>query len=45
MVMRWTAAAMQEAAMKAFKQLPVLAAALKAHHAKPVQLEAKSEAA
>src|SRR4029078_10249321 len=31
--------------LKACKQLPVLAAALKAHHAKHVQLEATSEAA
>ena len=50
MALRWTAAGMIEAAkgfrrLKACKQLPVLAAALKAHHAKHVQLEAKSEAA
>ena len=31
--------------LKACKQLPILVAALKAHHAKHVQLEAKSEAA
>jgi len=50
MALRWTAAGMIEAAkgfrrLKACKQLPALAAALKAHHAKHVQLEAKSEAA
>ena len=50
MALRWTAAGMMEAAkgfrrLKACKQLPVLAAALKVHHAKHVQLEAKSEAA
>lgn len=50
MALRWTAAGMIEAAkgfrrLKACKQLPVLAAALKAHHAKHGQLEAKSEAA
>lgn len=50
MALRWTAAGMIEAAkgfrrLKACKQLPVLAAALRAHRAKHVQLEAKSEAA
>ena len=50
MALRWTAAGMIEAAkgfrrLKACKQLPALVAALKAHHAKHVQLEAKSEAA
>ena len=50
MALRWTAAGMIEAAkgfrrLNACKQLPVLAAALKAHHAKYVQLEAKAEAA
>ena len=46
----WTAVGMIEAAkgfrrLKARKQLPVLAAALKAHHDKHVQLEAKAEVA
>jgi hypothetical protein len=50
MALRWTAAGMIEAAkgfrrLKACKQLPVLAAALKAHHERQLQLEAKSEAA
>ena len=50
MALRWTAAGMIEAAkgfrrLKACKQLPALAAALQAHHAKHVQVEAKSEAA
>jgi hypothetical protein len=47
MALRWTAAAMQEAAkgfrrLKACKQLPLLRAALAAHHARhmaEVQLE------
>ena len=50
MALRWTAAGMIEAAkgfrrLKAHKQLPALVAALKAHHAKPLQLEEKSKAA
>jgi transposase-like protein len=50
MALRWTAAGMIEAAkgfrrLNACKQLPDLAAALKAHHAKHVQLEQISEAA
>jgi transposase-like protein len=50
MALRWTAAGMIEAAkgfrrLKARKQLPALAAALKAHHAKHLQLEEKSKAA
>lgn len=50
MALRWTAAGMIEAAkgfrrLKARKQLPALAAALKAHHAKHLQLEEQSKAA
>ena len=50
MALRWTAAGMIEAAkgfrrLKARKQLPALVAALKAHHAKHLQLEEKSKAA
>ena len=50
MALRWTAAGMIEAAkgfrrLKACKQLPALAAAMKAHHAEHVQLEEISKAA
>jgi hypothetical protein len=50
MALRWTAAGMIEAAkgfrrLNACKQLPDLAAALKAHHAKHVQLEQMPKAA
>ena len=50
MALRWTAAGMIEAAkgfrrLKDRKQLPALVAALKAHHAKHLQLEEKSKAA
>lgn len=50
MALRWTAAGMIEATkgfrrLKACKQLPALATALKAHHAKHFQVEAEAKAA